>query len=256
MSDIVTFSIQSGSNGNCVYIEAGRTRLLIDAGVSGKTVRTRMAEHGRVPDDIDALFITHEHSDHVRCAGIYQRMFGAPLYITESAYRAASRGLGSLTDVRHFVPGDSISVGDVVVHSFRTPHDAADGSVFVVEYEGKRLGVFTDLGHVFEGLTELVASVDAMYLESNYDLDMLRDGPYPWAIKNRIAGKNGHISNVESARLVREAGGSRHRWVALSHLSQENNHPELALSTHREIVGGDVVYELSSRYEVSALRVV
>ena len=248
--------MQSGSNGNCIYVEAGDTRLLFDAGVSGKTLRRRMAEHGRLPDDVQALVISHEHHDHVRCAGIYQRMFGLPIYITRPTHRAVRCDLGRLRDVRYFRSGASVQIDGVVVHTVPTPHDAVDGVSFIIDFESKRLGILTDLGHPFEGLADVLASVDAAYLESNYDADLLREGPYPEYLKRRIAGAGGHISNAESADLVRASATKRHKWVALSHLSEQNNDPALALAAHRRMTGAYYPYGVSSREEVSPLRVV
>jgi phosphoribosyl 1,2-cyclic phosphodiesterase len=253
MPHFVTFSVQSGSNGNCIYVEAGQTRLLFDAGVAARTVRARMAQHGRRPEDCDALIISHDHSDHTRCAGIYQRKFGVPMYITSTTYRAIRTDLGQLGTVRYFRAGEVLEIGDVRVHTVRTPHDAADGVVFIIEHDGRRLGIFTDLGHVFPGLDDLLASVDAAYLESNYDVDMLLDGPYPYFLKKRITGSGGHLSNADSAKLVRRMA-KRHAWIALAHLSEQNNHPELALEEHRTHVGRDFPFAVCSRSDVSAMQ--
>jgi phosphoribosyl 1,2-cyclic phosphodiesterase len=256
LAAITTFSIQSGSNGNCIYVEAGPTRLLFDAGVSGKTARTRLAVHGRDPVGVDALFISHDHNDHLRSAGIFHRLFGTPIHLTRMTHAAAHCALGPLRDVRYFRAGDAVTVGRVIVHTVPTPHDAADGVVFVVEFEGKRLGIFTDLGHPFPALADLLASVDAAYLESNYDPQLLEAGPYPYHLKRRIAGPQGHLSNAESAELARGAVNGRQQWIALSHLSEQNNTPELALATHRALVGHEFPYDVSSRYAESALRYV
>jgi phosphoribosyl 1,2-cyclic phosphodiesterase len=160
--------------------------------------------------------------------------------------------LGRVHDVRHFHAGQSLSFGPVTVHTHPTPHDAADGVVYVVESRGKRLGIFTDLGHPFRGLAKLLASVDAAYLESNYDPVMLEEGPYPAFLKARIRGPGGHLSNEESAELVRRCSG-RHKWIALAHLSEQNNHPDLALETHRSILGNSQRLTVAGRYCVSEL---
>lgn len=254
MPHFFTCSVQSGSNGNCIYVEAGQTRLLFDAGVPARTVRERLAVHGRRPEDCQALIISHDHSDHTRCAGVYQRRFDLPMYITRKTQQAIRHDLGPLGDVRYFSSGDVLTIGDVRVHTVRTPHDAADGVVFIVEHDGRRLGIFTDLGHVFSGLGELLAGVDAAYLESNYDVAMLLDGPYPYFLKERITGSGGHLSNVESAKLMMRAASRRHSWIALAHLSEQNNRPEIALAEHRHHVGRDFPIEVSSREEVSRLR--
>ncbi len=249
---MITFSIQSGSNGNCIFVQADGVCLLFDAGVSGRTLKARLAARGyAMPMKLDALFVSHEHSDHIRCAGVVHRMFGAPLYVTRSTLGATHCNLGALGDVHHFRAGQSLTIGSVTVHTIPTEHDAVDGVAFVVESAGRRLGIFTDLGHPFAKLAEALDSVDAAYLESNYDPTLLKTGPYPEMLKRRIAGPGGHLSNEESAQLVREAGPKRHRWIALSHLSEQNNRPELALETHRQITGSSFPYVLASRYEVS-----
>jgi phosphoribosyl 1,2-cyclic phosphodiesterase len=254
MSVIRTFSIQSGSNGNCIYVEAGDTRLLFDAGVAGRTARGRMAIHDRRPQDVDAMIISHEHADHIRCAGVFQRLFRTPMYITRPTFDAIRMNLGPLGEVRFFRAGDTLQIKDVRVHTYSTPHDAVDSVIFVVEHDGRRLGIFTDLGHSFPGLVELLESVDAAYLESNYDRMMLAGGPYPDYLKLRISGDGGHVANDESAALVKRAAARRHRWIALSHLSEQNNSPELALAEHQKTVGRDFPFEVSSRTEVSVMR--
>ena len=249
---MLTFSLQSGSNGNSIYVEADGARLLFDAGISGQQAQRRMARHGRDIRGVDAVLLSHDHADHVRCAGIYQRLFGLPIYVTELTHEAIGHQLGKAPDVRHFDAGESLSFGPVTVHTYPTPHDAVDGVVFVVECRGRRLGILTDLGHPFEGLAELLASVDAAYLESNYDPRMLEEGPYPLELKARIRGVGGHLSNEESAELVR-LSGRRHKWIALAHLSEQNNHPSVALQTHRAVLGGDQSLTVAGRYGVSEL---
>lgn len=252
---VLTFSLQSGSNGNAIYVEANGVRLLFDAGISGRMAQRRMAVHGRDICDVDALIISHNHSDHIRCAGIYQRKFGLPIYVTRPTHTAAATwcDLGLLSDVRYFRSGDSLTFGDVTVHTVPTAHDAADGVGFVIECEGKRLGLLTDLGHPFPGLQSVLESVDAAYLECNYDPQMLATGTYPPAVKARIKGPRGHLSNDESADLLRACGRRRPRWVAVAHLSEDNNEPDLAIGAQHESVGRDYPVHHASRYEASQL---
>ena len=154
-----------------------------------------------------------------------------------------------MNDVRLFEAGATLDLGALTVRTVPTPHDGADGVAFVVSAGGKSLGVLTDLGHVFEGLASVVGALDAVFLESNYDPRMLRDGPYPEHLKARIAGPGGHISNVESAELLAGAAGDRLKWACLAHLSEENNDPKLALATHRRIVPRSLPLMVASRYE-------
>jgi phosphoribosyl 1,2-cyclic phosphodiesterase len=245
-TSMVTFSLQSGSNGNAIYVEAGDVRLLFDAGISGKTAAERMAERGRDIRQVDALLISHDHQDHVCCAGVYQRKFGLPIYMTRETRRAVWCDLGKLADVRFFKSGDTLTFGRVTVFTIRTPHDAADGVVFVVEFEGQRLAILTDLGHPFGELRGILESVDGAYLESNYDVEMLEDGWYPAWLKERIRGDGGHLSNTDAAGVMARVR-RRPRWIAVAHLSADNNHPELALAEQRRVVGKGYPVHLAPR---------
>lgn len=248
-----TCSLQSGSNGNAIYVEADGVRLLFDAGISGITAERRLAEHGRDIRNVDALIISHEHRDHVVACGIYQRKFGLPVYVTEPTLRTARIwcNLGRISDVRYFRSGDDLTFGRVTVHTIRTPHDAVDGVCFVVTGEGKRLGILTDLGHAFPALPRILESLDAAYLESNYDPEMLENGGYPIHLKARIRGDGGHISNDEAAGLLRDCGRRLPKWIAVAHLSEQNNRPELAIGAQHAVIGRDYPVHHAPRYGVS-----
>jgi len=251
---VIAISVQSGSNGNCIYVESGETRLLFDAGISGVRAERRLAASGRDIRRADALIVSHDHADHVRCAGIFQRKFGLPLYASKPTLAAARRyDLGMLTDVHHFVPGETLAFGRVTVETIPTPHDGADGSAFVIEAGRRRLGILTDLGCVFGELPQIVASLDAVLIESNYDPAMLAGGPYPHSLKERIRGAGGHLSNVEAAELLRDCAPRRLKWACLSHLSGKNNSPDLALRTHKETVSRGVALFAASRHEAVVL---
>jgi phosphoribosyl 1,2-cyclic phosphodiesterase len=245
------FSVSSGSNGNCICVESDHVRLLFDAGISGKQTADRLARRGRDIRRVDAVIISHDHSDHVRCSGILARKFGLPVYMTARTHEAAERysPLGTFGDLRFFDPSKPLVFGDLTVHCLPTPHDAAEPLAFVVTDGQSRLGVLTDLGNVFGGLTELMAGLDGAFLESNYDPDMLRNGPYPAFLKARIVGEHGHISNFEAAELVARQG-ERLQWVALPHLSEQNNTPDLAYRTHCQIAGRRRPVHVSPRYDV------
>ncbi len=250
---MIALSLQSGSNGNCIYVESCGVRLLFDAGISGVTAERRLAGHGREIRDVDAVIISHDHADHARYAGVYQRKYGLPLYVTKKTLDAAERrcGLGRLSDIRFFQAGQAVEVGPVFVRTMATPHDGEDGVVFIVESREKRLGIMTDLGHVFEGLAREVASLDAVFMESNYDPSMLAAGPYPAFLKRRIKGPGGHISNIESAELL--CSGRRLRWACLSHLSEQNNDPGVALRTHQSVLDKGLKLYAASRYCATGL---
>lgn len=246
-------SLQSGSNGNCIYVEAGGVRLLFDAGISGVQAQERLAARGRDITAVDAVLISHDHRDHVRSAGIFQRKFGLPVYATRRTMEAASAycNLGVMTEVEYFEAGGGLLFGEIVIETIPTPHDGVDGVAFVVDDGHRRLGILTDLGHVFDRLTSVVQSLDAVVLESNYDPDMLACGSYPEFLKRRIQGPHGHLSNLEAAEVLRSAVGGPLRWACLAHLSEENNTPEVALNCHRHVLGPRLPLHVASRYEPS-----
>jgi phosphoribosyl 1,2-cyclic phosphodiesterase len=244
-------SLQSGSNGNCIYVEGG-VNLLIDAGISGIQVKERLALHGRDVEAVDAVLISHDHVDHSRSMGILHRKFSLPIYVTTKTYHAASRyGLGEIEDLRHFTAGKTLQFGRVAVETVSTPHDGVDGVVFVVDDGKHRLGILTDLGHVFSDLEGVVASLDAVLLESNYDPDMLANGPYPEFLKERIEGPGGHISNFEAAEVLKSSASKRMKWACLAHLSEDNNTPTMAVNTHHRILGKRLPIFVATRYEAS-----
>ena len=253
-------SLQSGSNGNCFYVEAGDVKLLFDAGISAKQAAARLASHDRDITQCDALLISHDHSDHAKSMGIFQRKFGMPVYTTRRTLAASQRYLkvGKVDRVRLFTAGSSLcfgASGDVVVHTVPTPHDSAEGVAFVVEHAGQRVGILTDLGHAFDGLRSVLESLDAVIMESNYDEDMLEYGRYPDRLKRRIRGHGGHLSNADSVRLLQSvvsgSANSRLQWACLCHLSEDNNRPELVKQVHEEVLGDQLPIYVASRYDVS-----
>ncbi len=246
--------LQSGSAGNCVYVEADGVKLLFDAGISGRQAEQRLAAHGRDIRQVDALIISHDHRDHVSCMGVFHRKFGLPIYITPPTLDVTRRRLqaGRLGDVNHFNAGDALHFGGLRVETLPTPHDAADGVAFIIDNGHQRLGILTDLGHVYSELRDAVATLDGVLLESNYDQRMLETGPYAPYLQERIRGPRGHLSNLEAAELISQAGSSRLQWVCLGHLSEENNEPGLAIRTHREVLGDRLPLSCANRRQASA----
>jgi phosphoribosyl 1,2-cyclic phosphodiesterase len=250
---MIAISLQSGSNGNCIYVETGGVRLLFDAGICGVKAEQRLRAYGREIREVDALIISHDHTDHVAHAGVYQRKFGLPIYITPRTLEEADakHRLGKLCEVNYFLSGGELQFGDVTVRTIPTPHDAADGAAFVVISGGKTLGILTDLGHVFKELFPVVATLDAVFIESNYDPELLANGPYPVFLKRRIEGPRGHLSNREAAELLQ--AGANLKWACLAHLSEKNNDPALALRTHRKIVGSSLTFYTAGRHRPSKM---
>jgi phosphoribosyl 1,2-cyclic phosphodiesterase len=245
-------SLQSGSNGNCIYVEADGVNLLFDAGISGSRVRQRLAFHDRDAAGVDAVLISHDHVDHSRGMGVLHRKFHLPIYVTAKTYKAASRyELGEIKELRHFCSGETLQFGKVKVETIPTPHDSVDGVAFVVDDGKHRLGILTDLGHVFNDLEDIIGSLDAVLLESNYDPEMLAGGRYPEWLKRRIKGPGGHISNIEAAETLLSASSKKLKWACLAHLSHDNNTPALALATHRRILNNRLPLFVATRYKSS-----
>lgn len=215
----------SGSRGNAVVVESGGHRVLVDAGFSCRQLELRMRSVGVEPETIEALILTHEHTDHVCGAELFSRRYGLPVYGTEgtlSGLPLKQPGLLLRSGETHAVPGFEIE-------PFAIPHDAREPVGLVMEDgQGRRLGLAADLGSRTRLAWGRLRDLDLVILEANHDLTMLRDGPYPWALKQRVAGRHGHLSNREAAEGIPELVGDRLRWVVLYHLSQTNNLPALA----------------------------
>jgi phosphoribosyl 1,2-cyclic phosphodiesterase len=252
---MTVITLQSGSNGNCVYVETDKTKLLFDAGISGLQAEKRLRTFCRDIRRVNAVIISHDHADHISSAGVYQRKFGLSLYMTKPTLLQASQRsfIGKLTDIRHFQAGETLRFEDINVETIPTPHDCADGCVFVLDDSRSRCGILTDLGNVFEELPQIVSTLDAVLIESNYDEDLLESGPYPPFLKQRIRGDKGHISNIESADLLFKAASNRMVWACLSHLSEQNNTPDLAIETHRGRLPERIKLFAASRYRAVML---
>jgi phosphoribosyl 1,2-cyclic phosphodiesterase len=246
-------TLQSGSSGNCVYVETDGVKLLFDAGISAKQAESRLASLGKNIRDVDALIISHDHRDHTTGMGTFHRKFGLPVYVTAKTFLEVRRRIkiGHVCDVRHFNSGDTLQFGPVRVETLATPHDAVDGVAFVIEDGDHRFGLLTDLGHVFDGLVNVVSTLDAVLIESNYDPAMLDAGPYPEFLKHRIRGPHGHLSNTDAADLLQRACPTRLRWACLGHLSQHNNQPDVALRTHHQLLGRAFPVRCADRQAVS-----
>lgn len=239
---MIAISLQSGSSGNCIYVEDDGVALLFDAGISASLAERRLLAHGRDIRDVDALIISHDHSDHVKSAAVFARKFSMPVFITRRTFErvALYYSLYGIERLSFFRSGETIVLGSSEVLTVPTPHDGVDGSAFVVASGGRRLGILTDLGHVFGALREVVPTLDGVFIESNYDPEMLARGNYPGFLKERIRGPRGHLSNREAAELLAESAGPGLRWACLCHLSGQNNRPEIALAAHREALGEGV----------------
>lgn len=221
----------SGSRGNCAYLETEEVRLLIDAGLSARQIRQRLARIGRSPESLTGILITHEHTDHVQGLPGLEKL-QIPVYANRATRDAVEAQLGVRLPCRLFETRRSFEVGDVSVETFDIPHDAQDPVGFLLRTATANVGFLTDLGHATKLVLERVRPAHALVLESNYDERLLQeDTRRPWSIKQRIAGRHGHLSNAAAAAAVEEIVSADLRHLFLGHLSQDCNRPDLALAT-------------------------
>jgi len=225
----------SGSRGNSTLVLAGETRLLVDAGFSARSLESRLASLGILPEEIDAILITHDHGDHTRGAGVFARRHGTPVFVTEPTRRACGPIFRGQEDLRAYRAGYPFRIGALEILPFLTAHDAPDPVAVSVKDTGSgfKLGVATDLGRPTSQVRLALSQSDVLILEANHDPGLLHTGPYPPSVRSRIASSHGHLSNEAAAQLALELCHPRLAAVVLAHLSAECNRPDLA----EEVVG-------------------
>ena len=224
----------SGSAGNCAYLETGETRLLIDAGFSGRQIRQRLASIGRAPEGLHGILLTHEHSDHSQGLSTLCAKLQIPIYCNRLTREAIESQLQARFDCRIFATGVTFDVGDVTVDTFSVPHDAYDPVGFLLRTSAGNVGFLTDLGHATKLVIHRVRAANVLLLETNHDLKLLQeDTRRPWSIKQRILSRHGHLSNVAAADLAELIISPELRHLYLGHLSRDCNRPDLA----RQVVG-------------------
>lgn len=202
-------------------------RVLFDAGFSAKQIYERLASIGENAADLDAVVVSHEHSDHVRGLEVLAKRTGAPVYLTEAAADTLE-WKNTRPTLEHFEAGGGLTIGDLEIGTFTVPHDAVDPVGFCVRRNGFKLAVATDLGYMTDSVKHHLRGADFLILESNHDLEMLRVGPYPWAVKQRVLSRDGHLSNRAAAEFLAADWDRRAQTIVLAHLSGNNNHPALA----------------------------
>lgn len=228
-------SLYSGSSGNSIYLGTAQTHLLIDAGVSGVRIADALRELRVEPERIGGILITHEHTDHIKGAGIFSRKFDVPIYAREKTWHAMRKELGKLKEENiRIINSEYFTIGEIDICNYSIPHDAADPVAYTFYVYDRKISVATDLGCVTDTIHGNVMGSDLVLLESNHDVEMLRNGSYPWPLKKRILSDHGHLSNEHAAALVTELVRSGTKHIYLGHLSQENNYPELAFAASRQ----------------------
>ncbi len=221
--------LASGSSGNCSLVATSRTRLLIDAGLGVRDLIQRLISTGESLDSLDAILITHEHSDHVSglCRLLRKLKRRIPVYVSTRTAPVINWEMCNPA-VERFQAGSSFTIGDIEIDSFTIPHDAIDPVGFTFHAEGVKIGIATDLGYLPDSVKYHLRRTDVLLLESNHDVEMLKVGPYPWSIKQRVMGRNGHLSNDVVSDFIANEFASTTAALILGHLSEHNNHPEIA----------------------------
>jgi len=236
--------LASGSRGNCTLVCSSGTRLLVDAGLSCREILRRMTLCGEEPRTIDAILITHEHTDHISALHVLARRLKTPVYITAPSYHAyqkyARDGAGNRISIErreHFQAGSAFQIGDITITPFTIPHDATDPVGFTFCSEGVKVGICTDLGYMPASVRHHLRGCHLLMIESNHDLELLRGGPYPWSVKQRVMSRVGHLSNDALADFLTSDYDGTAEFLILAHLSEQNNHPEIARMSAERALG-------------------
>lgn len=222
-------ALASGSNGNCYYVGTEKEAVLVDAGISRRQVMKRMKEMKLDITKVKAVFISHEHSDHIKGLRVLADLHGIEAYLTRATFQKAHKNYHP-ERIQVFDVGDTIQVGGFKVHAFAKQHDAVDPCSFRIEVEGQSVGVMTDIGEACEQVQAHVAACHHLFLESNYDERLLDEGPYPYYLKERVKSGKGHLSNKQAVELVESAASDRLKTIFLSHISADNNRVEIAMN--------------------------
>jgi phosphoribosyl 1,2-cyclic phosphodiesterase len=230
--------LASGSKGNAIYVTDGHARVLIDAGLSGREIERRMDQRDLNAGELDAILVTHEHSDHIQGVGVLARRYKIPVHISRRTAQAGEARLGKVNELAHFRCGRGFRIGDLEIHPFTTSHDAVDSAGFTLRAGGCKAGIATDLGIATELVKKHLQGCQLLVLEANHDPQMLIDGPYPWPLKQRIRGRSGHLSNLQCRDLLGELLHADLQQVVLAHLSENNNTPSQALNAVAEALQG------------------
>lgn len=231
-------SLFSGSSGNAIFVCTENTKLLVEAGLSGRKIAEALSSIGESLSEISAVLVSHEHIDHVRGAGVLARRYNLPIFASTGTWEAMEQMIGPVPERNKKVFSTYVpfEIGDITITPFPIPHDANEPVGYSFSSAGKKATIATDIGHISMDLLRNFEDSDLLLLESNHDIEMLRMGPYPWPLKQRIAGKQGHLSNDAAGEVIAYMAERGTRKFLLGHLSKENNFPELAYQTVRSVL--------------------
>ncbi|MFW6287192.1 MAG: MBL fold metallo-hydrolase [bacterium] len=252
--------LASGSSGNSIYISGEKTSILIDAGLSGKEVERRLSQIGVAADNLDAILITHEHSDHIHGVGVLSRRYDIPVYANDLTWAGAEKKLGKISSENSCILKNEFMIGDLGISPFEISHDASAPVGYIIHCGNKKIGHATDMGYVSDDVEKRLNGLDFLIIESNHDLEMLMSGSYPWPLKHRINGEKGHLSNDDTADLLPRIIADNFPRILLAHLSKDNNIPDLAYITVKNsledkgfIIGEDLQLEHTYRHRPTEL---
>jgi phosphoribosyl 1,2-cyclic phosphodiesterase len=236
--------LASGSRGNSAIVESSQARILVDAGISCRETFKRLKSIGRHPREISAIVITHEHADHIYGLATLAKKLEVPVFMTGATHQAWARALRDengeppkIAKLELFSAGRPFQIADITVTPFTIPHDAADPVGFSFRAEGTKIGLATDLGYMPASVRDNLRGCDVLMIESNHDLEMLRVGPYPWSVKQRVMSRVGHLSNESLAQFFAQYYDGSASYIVLAHISEQNNHPEIALRVAESALG-------------------
>ena len=250
-------SLYSGSSGNSIFVGNDNTKLLIDAGLPGKKIDEALKAIDQKPSDIDGIFVTHEHSDHIKGVGVLSRKYNIPIYANQDTWIAMESSIGKVKEenIKIIAKRSNIKIKDMDIKCFNIPHDAVSPMGYTLHSEGKRVSIATDFGTFTEEIKSNIKDSDVILLESNHDVEMLKFGPYPYNLKRRILSEIGHLSNEDcGSAILQILNSNKRKKIILGHLSNTNNYPDLAYQTVLSVlksenvcIGRELVLQMAQR---------
>lgn len=254
-------SLYSGSSGNCLLVETSNTKILIDAGESAKKITSALSLMSIDPSQIDAIVVTHEHSDHIKGLGTFSKKYNIPVYANSKTWEAMPEQRIKINEcnIKSFTIEENFEIRDLKIHPFKIPHDAINPCGFNIMHNNRKISIATDIGHMTSNIIHKLEDSSFILLESNYDPEILKCSSYPYLLKKRIAGPNGHLPNSEAGKTISYLMNSGLKEVMLGHLSKENNFPELAYKTvveeliENKMDSDKIKINVANRYEPSSL---
>jgi phosphoribosyl 1,2-cyclic phosphodiesterase len=229
--------LYSGSTGNSIFVASEYTKILVDAGMPGKSIEGALKHINQNPSDVDGIFITHEHSDHIKGAGIISRRYDIPIYANENTWKAMETKIGNIKDDNiKVIYNNTVEIKDMHIINYNISHDAVAPTGYALYSGNKKACIATDLGYFSDEVKAMIKDADVILLESNHDVEMVKFGPYPYPLKRRILSDVGHLSNEACGKAIVEIMNDKKKHIILGHLSKTNNYPELAYQTVANIL--------------------